>query len=112
MPQTKAPSTLCTPITCVSSAITEHQHEDDRDHGHLADEMVVRPSGSAANTARRPIVKLTIEEEGSPEHALRQRGEIDRAVAGQAEGDGDDDPADRVVDDRRRDQHLTERRGA
>ena len=77
------------------------------DHRRLTDKLIVR-------TADRGGDDLTAdgeaqsEEDHGPGEASGDGPEIDRAMERQAEGDCDDHPADRVVDDGGRDDHLTE----
>ena len=48
------------------------------------------------------------EEDGGPQHALADAHDVDRACLSEAENDGDDHPADRVLADRRGDDDLPE----
>ena len=50
-PATKAPSTVCTPMKCVVSAMTTHDHQDGRDHGEVAFEIVVGPADQEEDDA-------------------------------------------------------------
>ena len=107
MPATKAPSTVCTPIRWVISAMPP-----------IKSRITVMTAASltrwslvqriSLNTSRRPMVKLTPRKTSVPSTAFATDSTIEAAVRGQAEDDGDDDPADGVVDDRRSDDDLAD----
>ena len=108
MPATKAPSTVWTPIAWVISAMTP-----------ITTRIVVMTGTSLTrlslaqrikrNTRRRPIVKLAARNKQRAEDALRERTQFDGAVPGEAEDDREDDPAERIVDDRGGHDDLAER---
>ena len=50
-----------------------HDHQDRGDDGEFADESVVRPSGSAKKTSRRPIGEANDHEGERADHALARR---------------------------------------
>ena len=84
-----------------------HHDQDRRDHRHLADQIVVGPADQQRHRAAADR-EAGGEKQQRAEDALPERGKIDMAVAGEPEDHGDDDPADRVVDDRRGDDDLAE----
>ena len=106
-PAMKAPSTVWTPMKCVVSAIAP-----------MMTRIIVMTGKSLSklslaqrirkNTTRRPIVKLAIRNTAVPRSACAHAHQVDLACLGEAEGDGDDDPADRVFADRRRHDDLSE----
>ena len=108
MPATNAPSTSVTPITLRDQRHRDHDDQNGRDDGQIADESFVgkrirrehqrdgRSSGLRPETAPFPA-------RSSPADQTSMR-----PAAGQAECDGDDDPTDRVVDDGRGDDDLTD----
>ena len=107
MPATKAPSTVCTPIMSVVSAITP-----------MITRIAVMTANSltkvsltqriASDTSRRPMVRLNAMNASVPIDALGDAQRIDVALQREAEDHRDDDPADGVVEDRRAEDHLAD----
>ena len=83
-------------------------HQDRRDDRELAEEPVVRPADEPKHEAAADG-EAENEKDRRAEEALGERGGVDPAVQCKPEGHGHDDPADRVVDDRSRDDHLADR---
>ncbi|MET4767245.1 hypothetical protein ABH970_007617 [Bradyrhizobium ottawaense] len=84
-----------------------HQEQDHRDDRGRADEIVVGPADQLEHQAA-PDGEADGEEGERAQHGFRHRGDVHRTVRGQAEDDGDDDPADGVVDHGGRDDDLTD----
>jgi hypothetical protein len=59
MPATKAPSTVCTPISWRGEGHHQHDHQDHGDDGKLAFENCRWPSGSASQPPGVQCVRLT-----------------------------------------------------
>ena len=59
-------------------------------------------------TNRRPTVKLATRKMAVPIKLARHAGKVDMSCRGEAERDGDDDPADRVLEDGGGDDNLSE----
>ncbi len=107
MPATKAPSTVLTPISCVISAIPIMMRR-----------IMVMTGKSLAKlslaqrirlkTMRRPTVRLATMNSAVPTTARPTVHRSTRARRRQAQRDGDDDPADGVLEDRRSDDDLAE----
>ncbi|MGY3407485.1 hypothetical protein ACVWZV_003598 [Bradyrhizobium sp. GM5.1] len=84
-----------------------HQQQDHRDDRGGADEIVVGPSNELEHDAAADG-EANREEGQRAQHSFRHRGDIQRAVRSEAEDDGDDDPADGVVDDGGGDDDLAD----
>ena len=84
-----------------------HQEQDHGDDGSGADEMVVGPADQPEGEPAADRKTHRQEGEGA-EQRLADGIDVERALRGEAEDDGDDDPADGVVDDGSRDNDLAD----
>src|SRR5215475_8292510 len=84
-----------------------HDHQNHRDHGKVALEIVVRPPNQEIDD---PAAKgeARDQEHGGPQDGLGNAHDVDRARLSEAEGDCDDHPADGIFADRRGDDDLSE----